>query len=128
MCERLFLGESLLASFSPLLVTCLADGKAGAHEKHCGDDDHKHSVGKDVKQRHSYGGGDGDVDDEGGRRPSQTAPGRPRVDMTREANIVLSGSSPRKMTGNTAAAMARFIVTLPPERRVPSPRPCGQHG
>ena len=30
--------------------------------------------------------------------PSQTAKGRPRVAMIREANMVLSGSSPRKIT------------------------------
>ena len=36
--------------------------------------------------------------------PIQTAKGRPRVAMTREANMVLSGSSPRKITGKTAAA------------------------
>ena len=45
--------------------------------------------------------------------PSQTENGRPRVDMTMEANIVLSGSSPRKMIGKTAAAMAMFTLSFP---------------
>ena len=44
--------------------------------------------------------------------PSQTAKGRPRVAMTREANMVLSGSSPRKITGKTAATTARFTLAL----------------
>ncbi len=34
--------------------------------------------------------------------PSHTTNGRPRVERTRDANIVLSGSSPRKMIGKTA--------------------------
>ncbi len=38
--------------------------------------------------------------------PAQTTAGRPRVDITNDANIVLSGSSPRKMIGNTAMATA----------------------
>src|SRR5580692_1084606 len=38
--------------------------------------------------------------------PSHTASGRPRVAMTRLANMVLSGSSPMKMTGKTARAIA----------------------
>src|ERR1700694_481690 len=33
--------------------------------------------------------------------PSHTESGRPRVARSRRANIVLSGSSPRKMSGNT---------------------------
>ena len=32
--------------------------------------------------------------------------GRPRVDITSEANIVLSGSSPKKMIGKTATTTA----------------------
>ena len=44
--------------------------------------------------------------------PSQTEKGWPRVAMTSEANMVLSGSSPMKMTGKTAAAMARFTSTF----------------
>jgi hypothetical protein len=32
--------------------------------------------------------------------------------MTREANMVLSGSSPKKITGKTAAATARLTLAL----------------
>src|SRR6202012_4876587 len=39
--------------------------------------------------------------------PTQTNRGRPRVDMTRDANIVLSGSSPMKMIGKTAKTTAK---------------------
>jgi len=42
--------------------------------------------------------------------PIQTAKGRPRVAMTREANMVLSGSSPRKITGRTAAARVTLAL------------------
>jgi hypothetical protein len=41
--------------------------------------------------------------------PSQTALGRPRKDKTSDANIVLSGSSPMKMIGNTVAMMVSDI-------------------
>src|SRR5258707_1379076 len=44
--------------------------------------------------------------------PTQTAKGRPRVATTREANMVLSGSSPGKITGKTAAATAGFTQAL----------------
>ena len=40
--------------------------------------------------------------------PSQTAKGRPRVDITSEATMVLSGSSPTKITAKTAPMTARF--------------------
>jgi len=45
--------------------------------------------------------------------PSHTDHGLPRVDITSEANIVLSGSSPTKITGKTAATMARFVCGVP---------------
>jgi hypothetical protein len=38
--------------------------------------------------------------------PTQTATGLPRVARTSEANIVLSGSSPRKTIGKTARMIA----------------------
>ena len=44
--------------------------------------------------------------------PSQTEKGRPRVDMTKEANIVLSGSSPKKMIGYTATMTASCTPTF----------------
>ena len=50
--------------------------------------------------------------------PSQTARGPPRVDITREVNIVLSGKSPKKMIGKTVAAMAR----LSPQSLTETPR------
>ncbi len=42
--------------------------------------------------------------------PAHTARGRPRDASTSEANIVLSGNSPRKIRGNTAAAMATSMA------------------
>jgi hypothetical protein len=39
--------------------------------------------------------------------PSHTESGRPRVDKRRLANIVLSGSSPKKISGKTVATMER---------------------
>lgn len=42
--------------------------------------------------------------------PSQTENGfHPRVDITSEANIVLSGNSPKKITGKTVATTTKFI-------------------
>ena len=38
--------------------------------------------------------------------PIHTESGLPRVDMTSEANMVLSGNSPTKMIGKTAAMIA----------------------
>ena len=42
--------------------------------------------------------------------PNHTAIGFPRDARTSDANIVLSGSSPKKMTGKTAAAIAKLIL------------------
>jgi len=50
--------------------------------------------------------------------PNHTERGLPRVDSTNEANMVLSGSSPTKMIGKTAAMIAMCIRPFPPERRV----------
>ena len=55
--------------------------------------------------------------------PAHTASGLPRVDMTKDANIVLSGSSPTKMIGNTAAATAKF---MPDDFRVSITNPEGK--
>ena len=44
--------------------------------------------------------------------PSHTARGRPRDARTSDANIVLLGSSPKKITGNTARMIAGFIGDL----------------
>jgi len=41
--------------------------------------------------------------------PTHTALGRPRVAISSDANIVLSGNSATKMIGKTAAAIARSI-------------------
>ncbi len=48
--------------------------------------------------------------------PSHTCRGRPRVAMTRLANMVLSGSSPMKMMGNTASAISGFTTTTFPTK------------
>ncbi len=44
--------------------------------------------------------------------PSHTMKGRPRVDMTNDANIVLSGSSPKKMIGKTATMTSSCTATF----------------
>ena len=56
--------------------------------------------------------------------PNHTKRGLPRVDMTSEANMVLSGNSPMKMIGKTATMMAKFTATfLAGPKGRPSPRP-----
>ena len=56
--------------------------------------------------------------------PIHTDNGLPRVDMTSEANMVLSGSSPTKMMGKTAAMIAMCTVTfLAGPKGSPSSRP-----
>src|SRR5580704_3495538 len=60
--------------------------------------------------------------------PSQTENGLPRVDNTRDANMVLSGSSPMKMIGKTATTTAKFTLTfLAGSKGSPSSRP-RRHG
>ena len=63
--------------------------------------------------------GDHHMDDKGPGRPSQTKRGLPRVDMTSEANMVLSGSSPRKMIGKTASDDGEVHDDLSRRAKVP---------
>src|SRR3979411_502737 len=54
--------------------------------------------------------------------PNHTARGRPVDANTRDANMVLSGSSPTKITGKTAATMANFMDTSRRGEGVPALR------
>jgi hypothetical protein len=94
------------------------DREASPGEECQGNREFHGPVGKDVQQQDTYGGGDHHVHGERRGRAEPEANGRPRVAMTREANMVLSGSSPRKITGKTAAATARLTLALisPPSR------------
>ena len=98
--------------FFPLLGG-LPHKPARAAQEHHRHDAIQDPVRDQVEQRHPDGGGDDHVHDERRRGTQPHRKWLARVDRTSEANMVLSGSSPMKMIGNTAAATARFTMSLP---------------
>ena len=98
------------------------------HEEHRSHDHIHRPVRQDAEQGHADRHGDHHVDEKAPAAPSQTENGLPRVDNTRDANMVLSGSSPMKMIGKTATTTAKFTLTfLAGSKGSPSSRP-RRHG
>ena len=96
----------------PALLGRLAQGQRGTDEEHACHHRVEDLVRKEVEQSDADRDGDDDVHGEGGSR-AEPDDGRPtRVDMTKDANIVLSGSSPRKMIGKTAKTTANCTGTF----------------
>ena len=62
-----------------------------------------------VEEADADGRRDDDVHEERARRPEPHRGACPRDASTSDANIDLSGSSPRKITGNTASTIDRCI-------------------
>jgi hypothetical protein len=87
-----------------------AEREAGPGEECQGDREFHGPVGKDVQQQDTYGDHHGHGERRGRAQPD--GEGTARVAMTREASMFLSGSSPRKITGKTAATTARFALAL----------------
>jgi hypothetical protein len=95
-----------------LALSCsLSQSESGSYKEHQGDDAVQHMMGRRWKRVTPTVTAITAGTTKAPAAPSQTAKGLPCDDITSEANIVLSGNSPRKMIGKTVTTMAISTVT-----------------
>jgi hypothetical protein len=86
----LLLDEGLFTGLAAQFVARVADSEGGAGEEHRGNDDLDGPVRKDVEERDADRGGDGDMDDKGGRgtEPDSSGPSSSGHDERGEHRLV----------------------------------------
>lgn len=114
---NLGLDDLLLTVISTSFFRDFTQGEQGTGKEDARDETFDRPMRHNPEQDDTDRYGDHDVNDEGAGRSKPYRQGLPSCRQHKRGNIVLSGSSPRKMIGNTLAAMARFMVAFPPGRR-----------